>query len=92
MTGDYPVPETLSWDCFRGAGLQYHPIYHPFNWRGWVDWGQGARRHGRASDRSSSLGPAARHAERDQYVTPFNGLSERDEDRLRLPGAQGCRK
>ena len=20
----------------------YHPIYHPFNWRGWVDWGQGA--------------------------------------------------
>jgi hypothetical protein len=22
--------------------VDYHPIYHPFNWRGWVDWGQGA--------------------------------------------------
>jgi len=22
--------------------VPYHPIYHPFNWRGWVDWGQGA--------------------------------------------------
>jgi hypothetical protein len=22
--------------------IEYHPIYHPFNWRGWVDWGQGA--------------------------------------------------
>ena len=26
----------------RGAGVEYHPLYHPFNWRGWVDWGQGA--------------------------------------------------
>ena len=26
----------------RRAGVDYHPIYHPFNWRGWVDWGQGA--------------------------------------------------
>jgi hypothetical protein len=22
--------------------VDYHPVYHPFNWRGWVDWGQGA--------------------------------------------------
>ena len=22
--------------------LPYHPIYHPFNWRGWVDFGMGA--------------------------------------------------
>ena len=21
--------------------VDYHPVYHPFNWRGWVDWGQG---------------------------------------------------
>jgi hypothetical protein len=21
--------------------VEYHPIYHPFNWRGWVDWGVG---------------------------------------------------
>lgn len=40
----YPVPETLKWDLFLGVAPQvpYHPVYHPFNWRGWVDWGQGA--------------------------------------------------
>ena len=44
MVGDYPVPETLSWDLFLGVApdVAYHPLYHPFNWRGWVDWGQGA--------------------------------------------------
>jgi predicted dehydrogenase len=38
------VPATLSWDLFLGVApdVPYHPIYHPFNWRGWVDWGQGA--------------------------------------------------
>jgi predicted dehydrogenase len=44
MMGSYPVPDTLSWDLFVGVApmVEYHPIYHPFNWRGWVDWGQGA--------------------------------------------------
>jgi predicted dehydrogenase len=44
MAGDYPVPETFAWDLFLGVGpnVKYHPIYHPFNWRGWVDWGVGA--------------------------------------------------
>jgi predicted dehydrogenase len=44
MAGNYPIPETLSWDLFLGVGptVNYHPIYHPFNWRGWVDWGVGA--------------------------------------------------
>ncbi len=44
MYGDYPVPTGLSWDLFLGGAprVDYHPIYHPFNWRGWVDWGQGA--------------------------------------------------
>jgi len=44
MAGNYPVPETLSWDLFLGVGpeVPYHPIYHPFNWRGWLDWGCGA--------------------------------------------------
>lgn len=44
MAGNYPVPETLSWDLFLGVGpeIPYHPIYHPFNWRGWLDWGCGA--------------------------------------------------
>jgi len=38
------VPKGLNWDLFLGAApdVAYHPIYHPFNWRGWVDWGQGA--------------------------------------------------
>jgi hypothetical protein len=42
--GSYPIPDTLSWDLFLGVGpvVTYHPIYHPFNWRGWVDWGCGA--------------------------------------------------
>jgi len=44
MAGDYPVPDTLKWDLFLGVAphVDYHPVYHPFNWRGWVDWGQGA--------------------------------------------------
>ncbi len=44
MAGNYSVPETLSWDLFLGVGpvVPYHPIYHPFNWRGWTDWGCGA--------------------------------------------------
>jgi predicted dehydrogenase len=44
LYGDFKVPETLDWNLFLGAApeVPYHPIYHPFNWRGWVDWGQGA--------------------------------------------------
>lgn len=42
--GSYPVPQGLEWDLFCGPGpmVDYHPIYHPFNWRGWLDWGTGA--------------------------------------------------
>ncbi|MDQ3068164.1 MAG: Gfo/Idh/MocA family oxidoreductase [Acidobacteriota bacterium] len=38
------VPDGLDWNLFLGVApdVPYHPIYHPFNWRGWVDWGQGA--------------------------------------------------
>ncbi len=44
LMGTYPVSDQLSWDLFLGVApaVDYHPIYHPFNWRGWVDWGQGA--------------------------------------------------
>ena len=44
LVGNYPKPEDLDWNLFLGGGpeVEYHPIYHPFNWRGWVDWGQGA--------------------------------------------------
>ncbi len=44
LAGDYAVPEGLDWDLFLGVAprVEYHPIYHPFNWRGWTDWGVGA--------------------------------------------------
>ena len=37
-------PPGVNWDLFIGPSpmVQYHPIYHPFNWRGWTDWGMGA--------------------------------------------------
>jgi predicted dehydrogenase len=44
MYGPYLVPPKLDWDLFLGPApsVEYHPVYHPFNWRGWVDWGNGA--------------------------------------------------
>lgn len=43
-TGDYEIPETLNWDLFIGPAQErpYNPIYHPWNWRGWWDYGTGA--------------------------------------------------
>ncbi len=40
----HAVPDKLAWDLFLGPAPQvdYHPVYHPFNWRGWTDWGVGA--------------------------------------------------
>ena len=42
--GNSAPPPTLNWDLFLGPApeVEYHPIYHPFNWRGWLDWGTGA--------------------------------------------------
>jgi predicted dehydrogenase len=42
--GTYAPPNGLAWDLFIGPAryVDYHPIYHPFNWRGWTDWGVGA--------------------------------------------------
>jgi predicted dehydrogenase len=39
-----PVPATLDWDLWLGpAPLRpYHPVYLPFKWRGWWDFGTGA--------------------------------------------------
>jgi predicted dehydrogenase len=44
MDGNYPTPNSIEWDLFLGPApeVAYHPIYHPFNWRGWLDWGTGA--------------------------------------------------
>jgi predicted dehydrogenase len=43
--GDAPrVPDKLDWDLWLGPAPQrpYHPIYAPFRWRGWWDFGTGA--------------------------------------------------
>ncbi|MGE5644863.1 MAG: Gfo/Idh/MocA family protein [Acidobacteriota bacterium] len=38
------VPSSLDWDLWLGPApvRPYHPVYHPFSWRGWVDFGTGA--------------------------------------------------
>jgi len=38
------VPKTLNWDMWLGLApyRPYHPIYAPFRWRGWCDFGTGA--------------------------------------------------
>jgi predicted dehydrogenase len=37
-------PDTLNWDLFIGPAPErpFHEIYHPWNWRGWWDFGTGA--------------------------------------------------
>jgi len=39
-----PVPETLDWDLWLGPAKfrDYNEAYHPFKWRGWLDFGTGA--------------------------------------------------
>lgn len=38
------VPSTLDWNLWLGPARHrpYHPAYHPFNWRGWAEFGTGA--------------------------------------------------
>ena len=41
--GEWP-PDTLNWDLFIGPAEMkpFHSILHPWNWRGWWDYGTGA--------------------------------------------------
>ncbi|MGH7677564.1 MAG: hypothetical protein ACRENU_03785, partial [Gemmatimonadaceae bacterium] len=42
---DTTLPAGLRWDLYLGPvaeDIAYHPVYHPFTWRGWVDFGVGA--------------------------------------------------
>jgi predicted dehydrogenase len=38
------IPSTFAWDLWLGPApvRPYHPEYHPFRWRGWLDFGTGA--------------------------------------------------
>ena len=40
----HPVPDTLDWDLFTGPAKMrpFNEVYHPWNWRGWWDYGTGA--------------------------------------------------
>ena len=42
--GKVKAPSTLDWDLFIGPAAErpYNPIYTPWNWRGWWDFGTGA--------------------------------------------------
>ncbi len=43
--GSDPVPDYLNWDAWIGpAPMRPYKkdVYHPFNWRGWIDFGTGA--------------------------------------------------
>jgi predicted dehydrogenase len=45
MGGASAPPAGLDWDLYLGPvaeDIPYHPIYHPFNWRGWLAFGSGA--------------------------------------------------
>lgn len=41
--GDW-VPDTLNWDLFTGPAkmVPFNHVYHPWNWRGWWNYGTGA--------------------------------------------------
>ncbi|NND08463.1 MAG: Gfo/Idh/MocA family oxidoreductase [Saprospiraceae bacterium] len=46
-TDHHKLPEAISaedWDLFIGPAkmVDYHPLYHPFKWRGWWNFGTGA--------------------------------------------------
>lgn len=46
-SGNPALPATMSkenWDMFVGPAdyVDYHPLYHPFKWRGWWNFGTGA--------------------------------------------------
>lgn len=45
MNAGYPKAPGMDWDLYLGPttkDIAYHPVYHPFNWRGWVDFGVSA--------------------------------------------------
>lgn len=67
-----PVPETLDWDLFIGPAPMrpYNPSYHPFNWRGWWNFGTGA-----LGDMGCHMMDPIFRALKLKYPTNFQGVS-----------------
>jgi predicted dehydrogenase len=42
--GPFTPPDGMRWDLWLGPApdVAYHPAYHPFTWRGWVEFGTGS--------------------------------------------------
>ncbi|CAL1165967.1 unnamed protein product [Cladocopium goreaui] len=43
--GSDPIPDAVAWDLWLGVAAERpykKGVYHPFNWRGWYDFGAGA--------------------------------------------------
>ncbi|MBU6364890.1 MAG: Gfo/Idh/MocA family oxidoreductase [Gemmatimonadetes bacterium] len=38
---DYTPPAGMNWELYLGPvpDMPYHPAYHPFTWRGWIEFG-----------------------------------------------------
>lgn len=79
LAGDFAVPQDLDWNLFLGVApqVEYHPIYHPFNWRGWTDWGVGAIGDMGAHliDHSMWALNLGLPTSVETIATPFNGVS-----------------
>lgn len=43
-TTNPPIPKGLEWDLWLGPAPErnFNPAYHPYRWRGWLDFGTGA--------------------------------------------------
>ena len=73
--GADPVPATLDWDKWLGVAPARpfkNGIYHPFNWRGWIDFGGGA------------IGDFGCHI----LDTPFKALDLTAPTSIKAPGAR----
>ena len=99
IDGGETPPPGLEWDLFLGPApeVAFHPIYHPFNWRGWLDWGTGALGDMDAPDRPSLFGtwPQVPDQHRgdldalgDRQQESTSELPARDAGRVPLPGAR----
>ena len=59
--------------------VEYHPVYHPFNWRGWTDWGCGAigDMGAHLMDHSMWALDLGYPTTIETLATPFNGAASR---------------